>query len=275
MAELALKINNGGTYEDGDILCAFNRRRIRCDHAQRICFPKSKGPQRNWIRLNGVGLLNNDDVARDYEEATKEYRLDRLAISRCRSTRLSDRVVIEWESNRRFIYHDGRECQMDIAMYFRNKCRTLRSPGGRGQPVFGKPRREIIYDGRTTVTHATLDNVWNAIEAKTAERESDHTLWGAGSQELKSFFFVSVDDFDEAEAGDLVAPLTKVVPVSEENPEGIETVEQRKHKVSWEELPGISADTIAKIRDGAVTVDGRRKSTFARRDIILLKPQSL
>jgi len=40
MAEALCKIGDNGTYEDKDILCAFNNRRIWCVHAEHICHPK-------------------------------------------------------------------------------------------------------------------------------------------------------------------------------------------------------------------------------------------
>src|SRR5687768_2274240 len=72
---LQLKIGTVGpdpAYQDGDIICAFNRRRCRCVHAQHICHPWKATP-------NAHGLLALSTVVHDYFEKTHQYRFERVS----------------------------------------------------------------------------------------------------------------------------------------------------------------------------------------------------
>ena len=83
MAELAIKVGSGANYKDGDILCAFNSRRIRCTHAQHICHVKQAG--------GGIGgLRDNAHVARDWFEHTHQYRFERVSRTEIKRILLSD-----------------------------------------------------------------------------------------------------------------------------------------------------------------------------------------
>ena len=69
MAELALKVNAGANYADGDIIAAFNDRRIRCTHAQHICSVMNAG--------GGIGVhRDSNHVAKDFFELTHQYRFE-------------------------------------------------------------------------------------------------------------------------------------------------------------------------------------------------------
>lgn len=39
MAEIIINVNQQSSYEDGDVLCAFNDRSVQCAHAQHILLP--------------------------------------------------------------------------------------------------------------------------------------------------------------------------------------------------------------------------------------------
>lgn len=76
MAELLLKVGDRSPadwdYKDGDVLCAFNRRRIRCVHAEHLCHVKAAG-------FNGGGLRPANSLARDFREACCQYRNERVS----------------------------------------------------------------------------------------------------------------------------------------------------------------------------------------------------
>ncbi len=77
ISELILKIGDQQTasglgFEDGDVICAFNRRRIRQVHAEGICHVR-RAPR------NGSGLIRLDAVIRDWYEATHQYRNERVS----------------------------------------------------------------------------------------------------------------------------------------------------------------------------------------------------
>lgn len=265
MAEIAIKIGTVGTYTDGDVLAAFNHRRIRCCHAQHICFPKvGDGKDRTWERLNGAGLLDLDDPARDFEAATREYMLERLSHDKARIV-YPDGHTIEFNSGQNFEM-GGKLVHMDIAAYFMRKTKTLRSPGGNGQPAFGELGKEIIYNGRSDFSHAALDKVWVAIETKTPHREADYPLWAATDVELMHTLFIPVDDFDDATAADLVAS-----EMDETDPENPVMVHKRKHRVDWKPLFARSGFTEADVSDKRKTVDLREFVALVRADIVVMK----
>lgn len=82
MAEFALKIGEGANYQDGDILCAFNRRFIRLRHADAIC----------WPRLNGskVGgqLENTQPLLEKWYQRIAQYMWERVSKHEIRRTNL-------------------------------------------------------------------------------------------------------------------------------------------------------------------------------------------
>ena len=56
MAELIVNVNPNSTYEDGDILCAFNDRNVQCTHAQQICHHQHAGFTNDGLRPEGKSL---------------------------------------------------------------------------------------------------------------------------------------------------------------------------------------------------------------------------
>ena len=72
MAELLLKVDDGSNYEDGDVLCAFNRRRIRWCHAQHLTTIR-------YDVFNGDGLRPVGSLAQKALELTKQYRFRRIS----------------------------------------------------------------------------------------------------------------------------------------------------------------------------------------------------
>lgn len=82
VATIALKVGSGSGYEDGDILCCWNRRHIRCVHAQHICHVRTAA-------RNGDGLIPLTHHARDWFEHTHEYRFERVSATEVRRTNLA------------------------------------------------------------------------------------------------------------------------------------------------------------------------------------------
>ncbi len=152
MAELALKIAPGANYADGDILCAFNSRAIRCVHAQHICHVKQAG--------GGIGgLRDNAHVARDWFEHTHQYCFERVSRTEIRRILLSDTSEVLIDGTPKLI--DGRMQHIDVERYVNR--RMLHN----GHKMFGTPGREVWYGGRKDVSDANLNLVWDAIETKT------------------------------------------------------------------------------------------------------------
>ncbi len=244
MAELALKIGPGANYLDGDILAAFNSRFIRCVHAQHICHVKLAG--------GGIGgLRDNAHVARDWFEHTHQYRFERVSQTEIKRILLSDMSEVLIDGTPKLI--DGKMQHMDVERYVNRRMLHNR------HKMFGTTGVEVWYGGRTDVSDAKLDLVWNAIETKTAFQEADFPLWPAGNKDLISHLFVTVDDFDEAEASDLVSPELDLT-----DPDNPITVKKRRRHMDWRDV--IETKEHTDIEDKTVSVDLRETMTPLVRD---------
>ena len=239
MAELALKIGAGSNYLDGDILCAFNSRAIRCTHAQHICHVRQAG--------GGAGVLRDDThVARDWFEHTHKYRFERISLTEIKRILLSDMSEEVFSNTPRRV--DGKAQHMDVESY------VARRLNHEGHKIFGTPGAEVWYGGRTDVSDTVMTLVWNSIETKTAFREIDFPLWPAGVKDLLSHLFITVDDFDEAAASDLVSP-----ELDETDPENPITIKKRQRHMNWrDEVP---TREHADIENSNVKVDLRETMT--------------
>ncbi len=255
MAELALKIGSVSAdpkhYQDGDILAAFNSRRIRCVHAQHICHVKQAG--------GGVGIHRDDaHVARDWFEHTHQYRFERVSRTEIRRITLADLTEDLIDGTPRRI--DGRAQHMNVETYIQRRLAHDR------HRIFGSAGAEVWYGGNTDVSDSTLTLVWNAIETKTAFREVDFPLWPAGRQDLIVHLFLTVDDFDEREASSLVAP-----ELDETDPDNPITLRKRERHMDWrDEIP---TREHTDIEDKATSVDLRESMTpLVRVDTVKTRP---
>ena len=247
MAELALKIGAGANYQDGDILAAFNSRFIRCVHAQHICHVKQAG--------GGIGALrDNAHVARDWFEHTHQYRFERVSRTEIKRILLSDMSEVLIDGTPKRI--DGKMQHMDVALYVAKRLAHAR------HKMFGTTGAEVWYGGRKDMRDAKLDLVWDVIEAKTDNREADFPRWPAGGKDLISHLFVTVDDFDEATAQDLVSSELDLT-----DPDNPITVKKRQHFIDWKVV--IDSEEHTKIEDKALSVDLRETMTPLVRDVVV------
>ncbi len=239
MAELAIKVGAVSAdlthYQDGDILCAFNARFIRCVHAQHICHVKNAG--------GGIGVHRMDaHVARDWFENTHQYRFERISRTEIRRVTLVTLEEIVIDDTPKHI--DGKRQHMDVELYIQRRLVHER------HRIFGSSGAEVWYGGRIDVSDTNLTLVWNAIETKTAFREVDFPLWPAGGKDLISHLFVTVDDFDEREASSLVAP-----ELDETDPDNPIILRKRERHIDWRDK--IPAREHADIEDKTVSMDLR------------------
>lgn len=255
MSELVLKVGAGANYEDGDILCAFNRRMIRCVHAQHLCF--ERGPDRRFARLNN-GLLPDTDVARDFMEATHEFRFARTGSDTLTITRISDGQEINITSNQSFIGFNGRAQAMDVQEFVARRRESLARPNAQGIPMFGSDGREVWYGGKQDYSDAVLDTVWTAITNKLGRQDSEFPLWPAGRQDLKSHLFLPTDDFDDIEAQALIAPQ-----IDDSDPDNPVTVHKRARRVDWRAIVDDIGESRGRIEDRTIVVDVREKMSPA------------
>ncbi len=234
MAEVALKAGDGGGYVDLDILAVFTRLRIRCAHAMHICHVRI-------AQRAGSGLILATQTARDWFEATHEFRFDRVSRREVRRVRLADgggEIISD-------VPNDSGE-YIDVELFIALRTRVS------DHYLFGAPGRESWYGGRKDLSHATLDRVWEAIETKTPELESDHTAWPWRTRDGEAHVFVVIKDVDETEAQRLVSPLLEL-----SDPDNPIQLSKRAHLIDWRNDLGMSEATIESIDDKTRRVERR------------------
>ncbi|WP_455387612.1 hypothetical protein [Petrachloros mirabilis] len=233
-----IKVGAGSNYDDGDVLCAFNRRAIRCVHAQHICHYRR-------AKRNVSGLILNTEVARDYFELTHQYRFERVSADTVKRVILSSGAE-ELLGNT----PNGSGERIDVRAYVR---RRKLQPNHR---LFGEDGREVWYGGSVDLSSRVLDRIWAKIEEKTAHRESSYDLWPAGVLDLKHHLMIPVADFDDATAEQYVRPV-----LDETNPDN--PIRLKKRAVQVANLADIATDlgvTESSIRDREQSIDKRREA---------------
>lgn len=186
MPELVLKVGSVSPdpahYQDGDVLCAFNRRRIRACHAEMICHPDKAGFTKAGLRPFGTGQL-----AWHWYEATHEYRFERVS---------------QTEVERVTLLTGAREIAvgMDARQHLTRRLAQV------NHQVFGVTGREFWYGGNLNLSNLAMNVVWSAIENFSVLREADHQLWPLTEIEKKHFLALSVEDFTDQQRERLERP---------------------------------------------------------------------
>lgn len=227
---LALNVGFFPTYEDGDILSAVSWKQRKRHYGEQLCFARE--PNRRIFGLNGHGFVPTTHVLKDWCEATYQFRYERLSATTAKVVRLSDSNEIEFESNTPFTQHDGREVHMDIPLFFQRRLISWQKENAQGIPLFSDDGNEntlICYAGRKSYAETNLDTAWTAIESKLGVFEKD--IPPPTFSDHRKRLVISVDDFDDATARDLVSPL-----VDETDPDNPVTVKKRKNQIEWRGL---------------------------------------
>lgn len=200
MAEILLKIQRGAGYEDGDILCAFNRRRTRQCHAEMICHPWKNG-------IGKSGLRPTNGPAEAMLAAVSQYRFDRVSQYEVLRT---DLITGEQELFSKTPNKRGEA--IDVEQWVARRLREKAPDGGPKASVFGEPGRERWYGGRTDTGDAVLNKVWQSIAEKTGrlESEDEFQLWPMGRLDIRHHLAVRTTDFTDEEAELLTQPLIEL-----------------------------------------------------------------
>ncbi|MDP3911641.1 MAG: hypothetical protein Q8Q14_14745 [Gemmatimonadales bacterium] len=241
MAEVLLTVRAQSGYGDGDVLCAFSRRRIRCCHAAMLCHVRKAGVTRAGLRRDGL--------ARDAQEIVYQYRFARVSAADVERTDLATGDVVTFGPTPTII--DGKRQHMDVAAFVRRRVRHA------NHRVFGTPGREVWYGGRQDMSDAALDRVWARIEHHTGRRDDEpvHTRWPLTPHELRVFLAVPMEDFTDDEAAPWVAP-----EYDDSDPENPVLVSKRRHRVAWRDLMPLDIPPTTRAED----VLNRTKSVDAR-----------
>jgi hypothetical protein len=249
MAELILNVRSTSIdpkqYQNGDIICAFNQKRIRNVHAQHICNINNFG-------FNSDGLRPTNTLAQVYYEKSYKYKFERISSYEVKRIDLDtlDEMIFSNTPNENGEYIYVPEYIKDLKKHSKHK-------------IFGNPGSEFWYGNLKNPDDSKLTEVWSEIEARTVYRETDFQLWPLTDIELKHFLVLKIDDFSDIIGGELVAPETHM--------EGEEIIidKKRKNKVDWENLS--LPNSINDIKDINKKIDIRGFFQFDRSLIVKTK----
>lgn len=248
MAELILKIEPGAGYEDGDVLCAFNRRAIRCCHAQHICHVRQ-------AQRNGSGLILTTDVARDWYEATHQYRFNRASATEVMRTEIATDASELFGPT-----PNERGEAIDVRLFIRR--RKLKPD----HHLFGEDGAEIWYGGNVDTSNARLDRVWTAIETKTPNRRTDFPRWPMGRLDVRHHLPIRVDEFDDDARDVLVSQELDAT-----DPENPVLVKKRRHRIDWRNALQLTDADRERVLDRSQEFDLREVREFTRTTVVQQK----
>jgi hypothetical protein len=197
MAEMVLKVGAGSNYEDGDIICAFNKRDIECVHAQKICHYNKAALTADGLRADGLEIA--------YLDTVYQYRF----------TRVSETEALRTETDYLGNVIGTPELigppEIDVALYLRRR-KAHQYKGVAKHRIFGTPGAEIWHGGKTDVSQEAVTKVWEQIEGSTPHRLADPNckLYPLGRQDVRSHLPLSIDEFTAEEGQALISPQYEV-----------------------------------------------------------------
>lgn len=184
MAELLIKVRDGVTYKDGDILCAFSDRRILQVHAEHICHVKTAPRYNN-------GLIRLSALANDLLSNTMQFRFQRVSTHEVMRTdlRTGEHKIL----GKVPIYHDKKWQRIKVDDYVRNR---IKSPRHR---IFGFPGREMWHGGSVHTSPEIVAKIWDAIESKSEHRrtQEEYTLFPLGRLDIRHHLAIRTDSFTD------------------------------------------------------------------------------
>lgn len=188
MAEVIVNVDQNSTYEDGDILCAFNDRNVQCTHAQQICHYQHEGFTTDGLRPEGKSLAFLDCVY--------QYRFERVnqdQVKRIETDHLGNVLAEETFG----------KADMDVQQFVSRRLKHAK------HRIFGTPGAEIWHGGRSDFSDAAVAKTWDIIQNNSDHRNAagicthcgqDHTLWPMGRLDVRHFLCAQLDNFSEVEA---------------------------------------------------------------------------
>lgn len=209
MSEIVLAVRNG-SYEDGDVIEAFSEYRIKRIYTEEETHLPYRDKNRRFI-LNGSGLIEPDSLVEDFHSITKEYKLERLSAREARIVRGEEEI--RFETGVPFYDFSGKLVQMDVAMYFQRRIKTLQKNDASGIPLFGYDvARPWCYMGKSDLAEEKLNLVWNKIEHKTHKLRTDAVYQSpdVGESPTRTMLVVRTDLMTVQEEALLKSPLYKV-----------------------------------------------------------------
>jgi len=246
-----LKIGDAGpasiAYKDGDILCVFSNRRIKCANAGNYCNP--------WDHVKNVnGYLDNDTLPYFFYEKVSQYRMEKIGNT---VKRITIATSLEEDASG----------ERDWKDYIKKRLVAWKNKDTRnGKPFFGTPGNEIWYDGSLDQTEATIDLLITDIKNNSEKTDADFVYFPAQHKDLKYHLGLAINNPTELEAAALVAS-----DIDMTDPRKPVLIRKRNNMVSWQDITEISGSTQARISDNTVSVNLRNNGEHTRTDIVVEK----
>lgn len=288
-------------YQDGDILAAFNSRFIRCVHAQHICHVKNAGGgigalrdnvhvARDWFEhthqyrfervsrteIKRITLADMSEVLIDGTPKRIDGKMQHTDVALYVAGRLAHERHKIFGSPGREVWYGGRTdvSNAKLTLVWNTiETKTVnreidfrRWPMQKEQPaqqirlaIPSDHHRFLIARGDTPpfqLKYFGTDRRYHVADEGTVVTAI------LGGAESRSHLFVTVDDFAEAAASDLVSPELDLT-----DPDNPITIKKRRRHIAWrDEIP---TREHADIEDKTVSVDLRETMTeFVRDDVV-------
>lgn len=224
MAEILLKVGPGSNYVDGDILCAFNDRRISCCHAEHICHVREAG-------FNNDGLRPAGSLAQSFRQITHQYLFRRVGNNLERHELATGKVDVFGSES------------IDVELYIR---RNSRSPQ---HCIFGSSGAEYWYGGTIDVSEEKVHKVWDAITYESGRQinEKEFKLWPMGRLDIRHHLAIRTENFTDTDTTEFERPqleldengevITKSRAVPNGEPERYAPIlYKRAYNIAWREI---------------------------------------
>jgi len=235
MAEVALKINAGSGFDDGDSIQLFNNRRILSVNAQNICFKD--------IKFNFHGLRDVDSLVYKILNSFFQYKFER------KSKDIIERIEIDSNFSEFF-----GSPQISVEEVLKTKLKK------KNHLVFGVPGKEIWFGGKWLDNEKNINNIWDDIGNYTGKKKEDFKKFPFSEHERKVHFISSLEE-----------DVTDEEVLEYQNP-GVndkkEIVFKRCYKIPWFESLKVSPKNIKRLRDKNKFVDLRDDFGFNKQEFI-------
>lgn len=242
---IMVRDNPGGpeAYKDGDVVDVWTRFDIARTWAEALCNPRNAG-------FNADGLRAVTSLTHRYLMIAMKYR--------CRRTGTDT-------YERRNIATD------EIEVFARGDLGDIiaRKRKHSGHMIFGQYGREIWFAERIELTPLRVRAAWTAIQNNSAHREINYRLAPTGTEGIRQFGWVSLDDVTREDAAALLEPEYGEEPDGRGGTQQ-RIVRRRKNKVPWRDLPSADSDiNVATWDDPRFESDARDIARFDRPNLFV------
>lgn len=179
--ELLLKVGSNGPdpeYQDGDIVCAFNERRVLCCHAEMICHVQK-------VELNSEGLNPEDCLTRWMLEQFSQFKFERVSATEVKRTNTltgSSNIINSTPNS-------NGECML-VDQFLVNKRKR------NDHSIFGREGAEVWFGGKIDTAIENVNLLWDKIENESDNIRDDHQRWPLSEVEKKSFLGINTNHED-------------------------------------------------------------------------------